>query len=191
MSNSLLDDAHTPVQPAQPAIALHPFAAANPTSSSRHAHFAFTLCNTHTEVILTSHSTHLHVIITQTNKLGSVLTASLDSTHLSLHPSLEPTFLIQTHLGTRPTLTTTQHTTTPATTLPPLYQLLARQLIAQLVRVGAAGQEGERRVVLCVSLRVECVENAGKEVGGGCGMQTAGMAVVRTLMERIKEADVW
>lgn len=196
MSDSLLDEAHTPQPPTQPAIASHPFAPTNPSAASHHAHFAFTLCNTHTEVILTSYSTHLLVLITQTNKVGSVLTASLDSSHLSLHPTLEPTYLVQHHLGSRPHLTTTTTTTntsrlTPLTTLPPLYELLARQLIAQLVRSGAAGEEGERRVVLCVSLRVECVERAVKEVGGGGGVQAAGMAVVRTLMDRIKEADVW
>ena len=191
MSDALLDDAHMPGQSSQPAIQLHPFAPANPAASSRHAHFAFTLCGTHTEVILTSYSTHLLVVVTQTNKLGSVLTASLDSTFLSLHPSLEPTFLVQTHLGSRPHLTTTPAHPTPLTTLPALYELLARQLIAQLVRAGAAGEAGERKVVLCVSLRAECVERAAKEIGGGCSLQAAGMAVVRTLMERIKEADVW
>ena len=195
MSDALLDEAHTPVQPSQPAIALHPFAPANPTASSRHAHFAFTLCTIHTEVLLTSHSTHLLVLVTQTNKLGSLLTASLDSSHLALHPSIEPTYLVQTQLGSRPYLATSTTTTssTSATaalsTLPAVYELLARQLIAQLVRAGAAGEEGERKVVLSVSLRAECVERAAKEAG--CGLQAAGMAVVRTLVERIKEADVW
>ena len=191
MSDALLDEAHTPVPPSQPAIALHPFAPANPKSASRHAHFAFTLCTIHTEVVLTSHSTHLFVLVTQSGKLGSLLTASLDSSHLDLHPSVEPTFLCQTHLGSRPHLTTTLSHNTTLSTLPTLYSLLARQLIAALVAAGAVGDEGERKVVLCISLKPECVERAAQELGGGCGLQAAGMAVVRTLMERIKEADVW
>ena len=194
MSDALLDEAHAPVKSTQPAIDLHPFAAANPSAATRHAHFAFMLCDTHTEVIVTSYSTHLLVLVTQTAKLGSVLSASLDSTLLSLHPSIEPTFLVTTHLGSRAHLTTTQasHTAAATSLLPPLYELLARQLIAWLVRVGGVGEAGgERRVVLCVSLRVECVERAAKELGGGCSLQTAGMAVVRTLMERVKQAEVW
>ena len=195
MTDALLDEAHMPQPPTQPAVDFHPFARSNPAASSRHAHFAFTLCDTHTEVLLTSHTSHLLVLVTQTAKLGSVLTASLDSTHLSLHSDVEPTFLVQTQLGSRPSVevaTGGAQATSPLAVLPQLYALLARQLIAQLVRsTGEAGPEGERKVVLCVSLKVECVQRAATEIGQGCSLQMAGMAVVRTLVERIKEADVW